>query len=96
MHHLCVQELLIRGMRHQSPVSALWFATVPARRQFDIYIPVSRMTVDAQDLMRKAAQVEASAKSYDCRINVRSAGTQLVHALSAAVRSGFQDAWLYE
>ncbi len=53
VHWQCVQEMVMRGMNHDSPVWALWQRIPALRRGHDIWVPSRAYIRDAQDLRAK-------------------------------------------
>ncbi len=94
MHWLAVQEMMMRGKNHESPVGAAFLKVAPVRRHLDIYIPKSRVALDIADLRRKSVEFEADGKMYDSRLPLRTAGDQLVTALALAKAQGMRASWV--
>jgi hypothetical protein len=96
LHHQCVEELMLRGMEHHSPVAEAYWKVPPMRRQLYIYIPRGRVLLDVADLMRKQASCEAAAKWYDSRSPLANAQQQLSTRMEKDKLRGVVDSWLTE
>lgn len=70
VHLRCAEELLIRGLNHESPIHALW-ARIPERqRKVDIFIPPTRYLRDRRDLLMKIGNVDKGGQMSDTRIKL--------------------------
>lgn len=55
-HWLCVNEMIRRGMNHESPVWPLWVNIPESRRGHNIWIAPKTFVRDAQDLREKLSK----------------------------------------
>ncbi|OPZ65999.1 MAG: hypothetical protein BWY85_00166 [Firmicutes bacterium ADurb.Bin506] len=65
MHYLCVQEMLVRGIDHDSPIIPLWNTLRPHQKEFSIWIPPKTYIRDQSDLARKIREAGSDGVRVD-------------------------------
>ena len=79
-HWLCVQEMLIRGMNHDSPISALWARIPVMQRGHDVWVPPRLSARDVKDLTAKMKNCNAGGRMDDARMPVQAGVSEFMTA----------------
>lgn len=70
VHLECASEMVLRGMRHDSPLYELWSRIPLRQRKVDIYIPPTRYLRDRKELLSKIDSPDKGGQMADVRMGL--------------------------
>ena len=87
-HLTAAEEMVIRGMRHDSPLYELWSRIPERKRGVDVYIPPTRYLRDRHDLLEKIGSVNKGGQMDDTRMSLDDGLKKFAEGLALAAARG--------